>query len=394
VSGDASPIGDATADGADRDGSSGGEAGAEAGSSGGADGGDAGASCISPVASVTTDWGRVFADGVMAQGFGSFTSASYPVGLFMHGLSKVYARTKDPKYLTYLSTWASANSGVPAGTNVDDVMHMAAVADAYELTANAALQGPLTATRKIFDTYPTTTDGAFLHATVDVGQNWGDTSFMALSFLTRYGQTMNDASTYAIATKQVGLFSKHLTNPATGLPFHAYDETGKASWLVPGTHHSPESWGRATGWLVMATVMVLEAVPAGDPGRPAVEAILADLVTALAKVQDVATGRWWQVVDKGTAAGNWLETSCSAMFAYGTWWAVTHGLVDASFCTVATKGFQGVLQEVTTDPAKLITGVCEGTGPGSFAYYAGRSHTQYDDFHGLGAFLLMWEGMQ
>jgi unsaturated rhamnogalacturonyl hydrolase len=331
---------------------------------------------------------------VIAQGFGTFAATSYPVGLFMHGLSKVYARTKDPTYLTFLTSWANANSGVPAGTNVDDIMHMAAVADVYELTGNAALQSPLTATRKIFDTYPKTTDGAFIHNTADVGQNWGDTSFMALSFITRYGQVMTDTSTYSIGTTQIGLFSKHLTNPATGLLFHAYDETGKAAWVVPGTHHSPESWGRAMGWFVMATVMVLEAIPAADPGRPAVETILADLVTTLAKYQDPATGRWWQVVDKATTAGNWLETSCTAMYSYGAWWAATHGLVDQSFCTVATKGFHGVLEEVTSDPAKLITGVCEGTSVGNYAYYTGRNHAQYDDFHGLGSFLLMWEGMQ
>jgi unsaturated rhamnogalacturonyl hydrolase len=342
---------------------------------------------------VTTDWGRVFADGVIAQGFGTFASNSYPVGLFMHGLSKVYKRTMDAKYLTFLTTWANANSAVPAGDNVDDIMHMAAVADAYELAQNAALVSPLTATRKIFDTYPKTTDGAFIHTTGDTGQNWGDTSFMALSFITRYGQVLNDTSTYGIGTIQIELFSKHLTNPATGLLFHAYDETGAAGWVVPGTHHSPESWGRAMGWFVMATVMVLEAIPANDPGRPAVEKILGDLVTKLAPYQDSATGRWWQVVDKATTAGNWLETSCTSMYSTGTWYAATHGLVDHSFCAVATKGFNGVLAELSSDPTKLITGVSESTGVGNYAYYTGRNHTQYDDFHGLGSFLLMWEGM-
>jgi unsaturated rhamnogalacturonyl hydrolase len=384
-------------------GSSGGGSGG--GSSGGSGGGgssgsvnpeagtDAGPACASPAAGVTTDWGKVFSDGVIAQGFGTFAGNSYPVGLFMHGLSKVYKRTKDPAYLTFMTNWANGNSAVPDGSNVDDIMHMTAVADVYELTSNSALVSSLTATRKIFDTYPKTTDGAFIHNTSDVGQNWGDTSFMSLSFLTRYGQVLNDSSTYGIGTTQVGLFSKHLTNPATGLLFHAYDETRAAGWVVPGTNHSAESWGRAMGWFVMATVMVLEAIPANDPGRPATEKILADLVGKLAPYQDPATGRWWQVVDKGATAGNWLETSCSAMYSYGTFWAVTHGLVDPSLCAVATKGFNGVLAEVSSDPTKLITGVCEGTGVGNYAYYTGRNHTQYDDFHGLGSFLLMWEGM-
>lgn len=340
------------------------------------------------------DWGRFFADSVIANGFGTLTGTSYPVGVFMHGVYKLYKRTTDSKYLTFLTNWANGNSTTPAGANVDDIMHMAAVADAYELSMNASLKAPLDATRKIFDTYPKTTDGAFVHTTADVGQNWGDTSFMALSFLMRYAQVMDDVATGQIGIDQVTLFSKHLTNPTTGLLFHAYDETKKAPWVVPGTNHSPESWGRAMGWYVMATVMVLEAISASDARRPAVEKILVNLVTALKGYQDPATGRWWEVVDKGSMAGNWLETSCTAMYSYATWWAATHGLVDSSFCDVAIHGFQGAVEEASMDPSKLLTGVVAGSIVGNYAYYIGQQHTQYNDFHGLGAFLLMWEGMQ
>jgi unsaturated rhamnogalacturonyl hydrolase len=364
-------------------------------SSSGGDGGEGGSTaCVSPVGAQSMDWGKFFADSVIANGFGSFSGTSYPVGLFMHGLYKVYKRTKDPKYLTFITNWANSNSGTPGSGNVDGIMHMAAVADAYELMPNPTIKSHLDATRKIFDNYPTTSDGAFIHNTGDTGQNWGDTSFMSLSFLMRYGQVTGDATTNDIGTKQIGLFSKHLTNPANGLLFHAYDETGAAPWLVAGTHHSPESWGRAMGWYVMATVMVLEAIPATDPNRAATEKILADLITALKPFQDATTGRWWQVVDKGGMSGNWLETSCTAMYSYGTWWAATHGLVDSSFCDVAVKGFNGVLQEASMDPAKLLTGVCEGTNVGNYSYYTGRQHTQYNDFHGIGSFVLMWEGMQ
>ncbi|MDP9034702.1 MAG: glycoside hydrolase family 88 protein [Myxococcota bacterium] len=356
--------------------------------------GDGGASCVSPVGAATRDWGKLFADTVIQQGFGTFGATSYPVGLVMHGIYKVYNRTKDPRYLSFLTSWASANSSTPPSTSVDGIMHMTAVADAYQLSMNPALKGPLDATRRIFDTYPRTTDGAFWHNTGARGQNWGDTSFMALSFLTRYGAVMNDTTTYAEGVKQITLFASHLKNPATGLTFHAYDETGTAPWVVAGTHHSPESWGRAMGWYLMATVMVLEELPANDPGRPQLEAILKDSVVALKNYQDPASGRWFQVIDKGSMAGNWLETSASAMFSYVTWWAATHGLVDSTYCSVATKGFNGVLQEASADPTKLLTGVCVGTGVGDYAYYIGRAHTQYNDFHGLGSFLLMWEGMQ
>jgi unsaturated rhamnogalacturonyl hydrolase len=383
--------------GASSGGASNGGAGIGGSTSSGGSGGGGGAACVSPTSSTGMDWGKLFADSVVQNGFGTFDTGSYPVGLFMHGLYKVYKRTMDPKYLAFIASWSERNCGAPSGANVDGIMHMAACADAYELTTNSSLKGGLDSARRIFDSYPKTTDGAFIHEAAVAGQNWGDTSFMALSFIMRYGQVMKDTTTYGIGTTQLSLFSKHLTNPQTGLLFHAYDETGAASWVVPGTHHSPESWGRAMGWYVMATVMVLEAIPANDPGRPAVEQTLKNLVTSLAKFQDksgTVPGGWWQVVDEGAMAGNWLETSCTAMYSLGTWWAATHGLVDSSYCKVATDGFNYVLSKASTDPTKLLTGVCEGTDVGDYAYYVGRNHAQFNDFHGLGSFVLMWEGMR
>jgi unsaturated rhamnogalacturonyl hydrolase len=299
-----------------------------------------------------------------------------------------------------LTNWANGSCGTPGAGSVDGIMHMAACADAYELTMNAGLKGGLDATRRIFDTYPRTKDGAFVHNTGPaIHQNWGDTAFMGQSFMLRYGQVMNDATALAEGVKQVGLLSKHLTNP-NGVLFHAYDETGSGSnWAgggvknPDGSAHSLEVWGRAMGWFVMTTVMTLEAIPANDPGRPATEKILTDLLTSLKQYQD-ASGRWWQIVDKGTMAGNWLETSCTAMYTLGTYYAVNHGILDASFCDMATKGFKGVMSQVSMAPARLITNVCQGTNVGDFAYYAGRQHTQFNDPHGIGSFLLMWEYLQ
>ena len=61
------------------------------------------------------------------------------------------------------------------------------------------------------------------------------------------------------------------------------------------------------------------------PRRTALINIIRNLVRGYATFQDlndstpangVNTGRWFQVVDKGGQAGNWTETSCSAMYAY------------------------------------------------------------------------------
>jgi len=218
-----------------------------------------------------------------------------------------------------------------------------------------------------------------------------------MSFLSRYGAVFNDPTTYAIGVTQVGVTGDHLRNPATGLLWHAYDESGMASWVKMPSKTNLIHWGRAMGWWGMASVMVLEAIPANDPGRPKIEKGLADLVTALAKYQDPATGRWFQVVDMGSDSRNWTETSASSMFSYVTWWAYQHRLVDASFAEVATKGFNGVLQKVTKDANNktTIATICQGLNVSDDLVGNYFNHGQAsNDPHGIGSFILMWEGMQ
>jgi unsaturated rhamnogalacturonyl hydrolase len=141
--------------------------------------------------------------------------------------------------------------------------------------------------------------------------------------------------------------------------------------------------------------MILEEIGPNDPGYAGVAMILHDLVTALKNYQS-ADGRWYQVVDKGAMPDDWLETSCTAMYTYATYYAAQHGIVDSSFCDVATKGFQGVMSDVQMNPANIVPNVCPGTNAmTTYAQYIGRKAAEIqDDPHGLGTFLLMWEGLQ
>jgi unsaturated rhamnogalacturonyl hydrolase len=121
------------------------------------------------------------------------------------------------------------------------------------------------------------------------------------------------------------------------------------------------------------------------------------LIEALAKFQDPVTGRWYQVVDLPQNQQNWLETSCSAMFSYGTWWAYKHQLVAPSYAEVAKKGFAGVMQQVTKDGSDRTTihQTCTGLNASDDLVGNYFNHPQADnDPHGIGAFLVMWEGMQ
>jgi len=378
------------------------------GGTGGAAGSGAGGSTLiggpGPAAQLIStsgvDWGKLVIDTTIA-GKTSFGS-SYPEGLILHGMYQTYKRLKNSsstdatKYLAFITTSAD-KWGVADGTSLDNIMHMTALCDAYEATQKASYKGFADSTRKIFDTYPTVS-GAFWHANNGTRdhQLWGDGVFMSLSFLTRYATIFNDPTVYPIAVTNLSVTASHLKNSATGLFWHAYDDSGTVGWSKTASKTNEISWGRAMGWFSLASVMTLEMLPASDPGRPQIESILKDLLTAVAKYQDTATGRWFQVVDMGTNAQDWVETSCSSMYSYAIWWAYQHGLLDASYAAVATKGFNGVMQMVTknatnqTTIAKICTGLNASAAVADYFSHATASNDQ----HGIGSFLLMWEGMQ
>lgn len=132
--------------------------------------------------------------------------------------------------------------------------------------------------------------------------------YMSMPFLVRYGATFNDQQyCFDEATRQLLLYAKHLNDPATGLLFHAYDESGHQPWADPVTHHSAVFWCRSIGWYGMALIEVLELLPQNHPQRPDLIALVQQLAKAYAHYQDPNTGLWYQVVDKASLPANWLE---------------------------------------------------------------------------------------
>jgi unsaturated rhamnogalacturonyl hydrolase len=201
--------------------------------------------------------------------------------------------------------------------------------------------------------------------------------------------------TDAEAVKQLLLYYNHLNDPVTGLLWHAYDESGEQAWADPKTHHSAEHWARAIGWYAMTLINVLDVIPKDQPNRSELIKILRQLATAFEKYQNKNTGLWYQVVDKGSAPGNWLETSASSMYTFALWMGVKHGYLDKHFKDVALRGYKGVLTKVSVDKDGLtdIVDICEGTNVADIGYYFARKRNT-NDFHGIGAFLIMNEQLR
>src|SRR5437868_9224716 len=109
---------------------------------------------------------------------------------------------------------------------------------------------------------------------------------------------------------------KHTRDEKTGLLYHAWDESKQQKWADKTTGRAPMFWGRAMGWYAMALVDVLDYFPKDHPKRTELITILKRTASAIEKFQDPKSGLWYEVLDKGSAEGNYLEDSVESMIAY------------------------------------------------------------------------------
>ena len=330
----------------------------------------------------------------------SFKGWGYAKALYLYGQYLVYLRTKDKRYLDHIQSWFDQHIDVQGKVNreinsLDYIMPGNLALILYKETKQEKYRLAAQNIRKVFDTYPRTKDGGFWHANIPsrAWQLWADGVFMSLPFLARYGQMFGD-SKYADdeVVKQMLIYYKHLNDPATGLLWHAYDESGAQPWANPTTHQSGFHWGRAFGWYAMTLIMLLDIIPKDQPHRTDLINVVQQLAKAFERYQDPKTGLWYQVVDKGEVNGNWLETSCSSMYTYMLWMGVKRGYLPKHYAVVAQKGYRGVLTKLSLDKDGMtnLIDISEGTNVGDLAYYFARKRNQ-NDFHGLGAFLIMNE---
>ncbi|MBN1867102.1 glycoside hydrolase family 88 protein [Candidatus Sumerlaeota bacterium] len=335
----------------------------------------------------------------------------YEEALVLSGLYEVWKETGGPNanlMTGYVQPWAdrSVNSDGTIDSNYNRTAYaldnvapgrvlMAIYAETAEtkyLDAAGYIMKQFTGDPPTLDPHPRTSEGGYWHVASHPWEMWLDGLYMGQPFSAWYGETMGEPQWFDEATSQILLMASHTQDPATGLLYHAWhdpaDPGGDPSWADPVTGRSPEVWGRAVGWYISAIVDLLDRIPGDHPNRAAMIEILKNLVAGLAECQDPDTGLWYQVVDKGHLGDNWLESSCSAFYAYGIGKAVQKGYVDDQYLDNAWRGYRGVLnQSVAVNGANLdLYDTCVGTSVGGYSYYIGRP-TLVNDKKGVGALI-------
>lgn len=204
---------------------------------------------------------------------------------------------------------------------------------------------------------------------------WLDDLYMSVPGLAQMGALTGDRRYFDDAVSQIRQFSRRMFVPEKGLYMHA--------WAEGMDPHPAFHWGRANGWALMAMVELLEVLPVDHPGRPDLIAQLRAHAAGLARTQSGA-GLWHQLLDRNDS---YLETSASAMYAYGIARGVNRGWLDRrAYAPVAMLAWNGVSTKVNA--AGEVEDVCVGTGVGfdpAFYYFRPR-HVRAA--HGYGPVLL------
>ncbi|MCF0180336.1 MAG: glycoside hydrolase family 88 protein, partial [Bacteroidales bacterium] len=245
-------------------------------------------------------------------------------------------------------------------------------------------------------------------------QVWLDGIFMGLPFYTNYAKTYLDGENATKAQKkqakkiyddvamQIAKTDQFTYDAATELWKHAWDEKRSIFWANPETGLSQHTWGRALGWYAMAIVEVLDALPQDYAKRGEIISLLNKVLSSVVKYQDKKSGVWYDVLDVNDSR-NYLEASCSSMFAYCLLKSARLGYVGEEYKQAGIKAFKGIVNEfikINPDATISLTKCCEvsGLGPetntrrdGSFAYYVSEP-IRDNDAKGVGPFI--WASLE
>ncbi|MGC4087094.1 MAG: glycoside hydrolase family 88 protein [Polyangiaceae bacterium] len=280
--------------------------------------------------------------------------------------------------------------------NIDSVLPGRNVLRLYQRTKADKYKLAAERLRRQLKQHPRTSEGAFFHKLKYPSQLWLDGVYMGMPFLAAYSTLFEKGQSYDEVVKEFTIARSHLRDEASGLYFHAWDEKKKQDWADPKTGLSKNFWGRGMGWYAMALVDVLDELPetAEKQRRPLLD-LVTEVAAALAKVQDPATGTFFQVLDKPLAPGNYRESTASAMFSYFFSKSLRKKYLPETYRSVATRAFEGLTREfinVHPDGKVSMVAQCQVAGlgagrDGSYRYYMSEPVVE-DDPKGNAPFIL------
>ena len=336
---------------------------------------------------------------------------NYIDGCMITGILERYEITGEARFLDFadrfLSGFVEEDGRIrtydPAEYSLDNVNPAKNLFTLYDLTGKEKYRKAIELVRSQLSTMPRTPEGNFWHKLIYPNQVWLDGIYMALPFYMEYEKRFDAQKDCEDICRQIANVEIRMRDPKTGLYYHGYDASRKMYWADPDTGCSPNFWLRAEGWFILGLVDVLEIMKDLPMQAESVhlQHMLLDLAKALSKYQD-PSGLWYQLIALPELAGNYLETSGTALISAALLKAVRLGFLPESFRAVGEKAFYGIVDRRLTknaDGTPCVTGIClvgglggEQHRDGSAAYYLSEPVVQ-NDAKGVGPLLLAYTEM-
>ena len=330
---------------------------------------------------------------------------NYTQGLMGLAFMRLNEATKEKRYFEYAKGYADSlidENGViykydMENFNIDQVNPGKLMFLLYDRTKDPRYEKVINTLREQIGSQPRIAEGGFWHKKIYPDQMWLDGLYMGAPFYAEYALRHDRPEDFRDVVNQLLIVASHTYDPATGLYRHAFDASRMMPWSDSITGQAPHAWGRAMGWFSMAIVDVLDFLPEEQPGRDEIISILKGMTEKLTEIQDPLTGGWYQVLDRPGDTGNYIETSCTAMFAYSIFKGVRMGYLDGKYFSTAEKAYRGLLDNfIKTDSSGVVsmTNICGVAGlggdpyrDGSYEYYIGEEIRENDP-KGVGPFIM------
>lgn len=314
----------------------------------------------------------------------------YEDGVLLEGLLRVEKLTQDlrifPFVKEYVDSFVTEDGRIPKvesrPSSVDCINNAKIILAVYERTREEKYKKALEYFYQYIQKHPRLSGTtAFAHKVVYQDQMWLDGLYMLQPFYARLVPEFGKETDYQDIAAQFEYIYRFAYDEEPQLFYHAYDHSRNMFWSDDKTGHSPCFWGRAMGWLGMALVDTLEAIPEKfKEERDVLLKVLKKLADGICRWQN-EQGVWYQVTNQGEREGNYMESSCSSMYVCFLLKAVRAGYLSAAYEKCAYKGLEGIFKEfVSVDEEDMIHvhNVCQvaGLGPakkphrdGTFEYY-------------------------
>ena len=245
---------------------------------------------------------------------------------------------------------------------------------------NRFLDDALEAARFFHEDVARTPEGLIAyHSDPERGRIWIDALFMVTPLMVKAAAILEDDSYYDDVLDQFRGFSEKLRDEDTGLYHQGFNWHGSGA--------SSGLWGRGNGWMAMAMVECIGALPEDYPGRDELLSLYRDLMAAVVAHQGPG-GMWHQLLDKHNS---YEETSCTGMFIYALTLGVERGWLDDQYLDAIQRAHTGLLRMISI--SGNIDNICPGTTtPSSEDGYL-KKGPKRNESHGVGPVMLALYGL-